>query len=34
MSDRYETPSWGDEPDDRATRSPVAGDPREPRRAA
>jgi len=30
MSDRYETPSWGDEPDDLATRSPVAGEPREP----
>src|SRR4051794_30730962 len=30
MSDRYETPSWGDEPDDSATRSPVAGEPREP----
>ena len=26
MSDRYETPSWGDEPDDLATRSPVADD--------
>src|SRR6476646_1731591 len=30
MSDRYETPSWGDEPDDLATRTPVAGEPREP----
>ena len=28
MSDRYETPSWGDEPDDLATRSPVAGERR------
>ena len=24
MSDRYETPSWGDEPDDLATHSPDA----------
>src|SRR4051794_4202349 len=26
MSDRYETPSWDQEPDDLPTRSPVAGD--------
>ena len=39
MSDRYETPSWDDEPDDLAThspetRSPVAGEPRAAPRAA
>ena len=30
MSDRYETPSWDDEPDDLATRSPVADEAYEP----
>jgi 6,7-dimethyl-8-ribityllumazine synthase len=33
MSDRYDTPSWDDEPDDLATRSPVADEGYEPRGA-
>ena len=30
MSDRYETPRWDDEPDDLATRTPVADEGYEP----
>ncbi len=33
MTDRYETPRWDDEPDDLATRSPVADEGYEPRGA-
>ena len=30
MSDRYETPSWDDEPDVLETQSPAAGGPEAP----